>query len=115
MGPSFDYTSTLKLIFKIGSLFKKVHVLAALMDPCQKDWSTLNKYISKIPNSKVPDTFQLKDDVDNPTTFVDIIYQVMQSHKIDECPSTSAGSGEPPAKKDAFKKINYFLYILIPN
>lgn len=70
-------------------IVKKVYILTAL----RFNGSQINIY------KKVPDTFQLKDDVDDHTTFVDLIYQAMQSYKIDECPNTNAESGERPAKK----------------
>lgn len=43
----------------------RVHLIASLLDPCQKNWSTLNKYVKKIPSQNVPDTFVLENEFEN--------------------------------------------------
>ena len=43
----------------------KVHLIAALLDPCQKNWSTSNKYVKMIPSQNVLDTFVLESECEN--------------------------------------------------
>ncbi|XP_046812217.1 uncharacterized protein LOC124421304 [Lucilia cuprina] len=74
----------------------KLHLVSALMDPCQKNWSNLMKYIKKIPaNVGVPDTFVLENEVENYITKENLILQKIKKYGIEiNIPE------EPPAKKE---------------
>lgn len=62
---------------------KKIHVIAALMDPCQKKLTVLDKYLAKIPRgSHTPDTF------------------ILGEYTHDEMHSTSRGSAGPQLKQE---------------
>ncbi|XP_075168881.1 E3 SUMO-protein ligase ZBED1-like [Haematobia irritans] len=102
-----SYPSTMSLYENAKSKFstrfcvQRIHVLAALMDPCQKNWSALKKYLKKIPRSEnITDSFILKRDVVNNITEVDIIYEAIQHYNLNCNSQSIVQSDEPPVKKE---------------
>lgn len=73
----------------------KVHLIAALLDPCQKNWSTLNKYVKKIPSQNVPDTFVLENEFENHLSKEILLYREIKNQDIGVDVYE-----EPPAKKE---------------
>lgn len=69
---------------------QKIHVMSALMDPCQKNWPKLQKYLKKIPQiTNLKDSHILKHDVVNPVSDVDLICNVIKSYNVNEIPPPS--------------------------
>ncbi|XP_061399256.1 zinc finger BED domain-containing protein 4-like [Musca vetustissima] len=78
----------------------RMYVVAALMDPCQKNWPVLDKYILQIPKQS-PNSLELVHDVLSPISKENLIMEEIEKLKeIDDTllnePSTST---EPNAKK----------------
>lgn len=87
--------------FRNRFLFLKIHVVAALLDPCQKNWSILEKYLKKIPkHANTPNSFVLKDDVDNHISREKLLLDEIKKVQFDnESPSTSSAAIETAKKK----------------
>lgn len=76
----------------------KVHLVAALLDPCQKDWKILNNYLKKNPDSPItPDSFALERDVENPISKEKLILMELEKNEMVE--NSSCSSSDEPAKK----------------
>lgn len=97
-------------IDNFGKRFKilKIHLLAALLDPCQKNWVTLENYCKKIPiNCKAECSFELKMDFIHHKTKEDLLLEQIKeinSQSESQCdfqemPSTSSIAYEDNNKK----------------
>ncbi|XP_073847174.1 uncharacterized protein isoform X2 [Musca autumnalis] len=77
----------------------KSHVVAALMDPCQKNWDALDKYLKKIPkNTVVEDNYVLTNDFESYYSREQLIYSEIRKLELD--PITPLQLEEPPLKKE---------------
>lgn len=79
----------------------KIHVLAALMDPCQKKWKILDNCVKKVPNNTITvDNLVLNKDAATPITKDPLILSEMKKYGIGESPSCKNNSEEPASKKE---------------
>lgn len=82
--------------------------MAALMDPCQKNWLILENYVLKVPDvEKLEDTFVLDENVPNPTTKQKLILNEMKQYNI----SSGNSSEEPLPKKDVRIEIQLLIFL----
>lgn len=76
----------------------KIHVVAALLDPCQKNWDILTKYIRKIP-SNAEDNFVLAEDVEGHMSKHQLLYSQIEKLGLKRT-CTDNINMEPRAKKE---------------
>lgn len=93
-GESIQMYSYAAECFKKRFKIHKIHLVAALLDPIQKNWKRLDSWLKKVPSNKKMDLFDVlsEDDVLGGISKIDIIFnEVSQLNEIipDEIPTTS--------------------------
>lgn len=105
-----EITSTFGIIIELYSFAKecfckrfkimKVHLVAALLDPCQKNWSLLECYVKRYPDwMNVPENYVLENEVENYVTKEQIIYREILSRNLYTENSMEIISLEEPPRK----------------
>ncbi|XP_073837217.1 uncharacterized protein isoform X2 [Musca autumnalis] len=68
------------------------------MDPCQKNWNILEKYIKKIPKNSVEDNYVLGEDFEEHMSKEELIYSQIRKFGISK--TSSEEEDEPPRKRE---------------
>lgn len=92
--------------FKIA----KIHVVAALMDPSQKDWQVLDKYLKKIPKSAVL-SFEIEHNVDYPISKEEIIMQEIKNMQLSNDDVVQIEEPQKKSRYNFFQRI-YNMYLI---
>ncbi|KAI8118760.1 Transposable element Hobo transposase [Lucilia cuprina] len=101
----FDLTIKLCRFSKVNlrKRFKlmKIHLLAAILDPCQKNWLVLDNYVKKISKfNYVQNTVVLDEDSDFPISKEDLLINEIKRMKSDDERPCSSSSIEPCRKRN---------------